>query len=79
VIFIIAAVTGWLLGSVFSAQRGVIAALTLSAVVWVVSLLCMAVYADVVLRAKTQPVWVGFAALCCAVGFMFSCRKKSAE
>jgi hypothetical protein len=74
---ILAAAAGWLAGTVFSAQRGVIAAIALSVVMCVVSLLAMAVFADVVLGAKTQPAWVGFASLCFAVAFFFSCRKKS--
>lgn len=75
---VIATAAGWLAGMVLSAQRGVIAAIVLSLVMWVASLLVMAAFADVVLGAKTQPAWVGFASLCFAVAFFFSCRKKSA-
>lgn len=73
----IAVGAGWLTGIVFGAQRGVIAAIVLSLVVWVIALLGMAVFADAALGAKTQPTWVGFASLCFAVAFFFSCRKKS--
>ena len=70
---VIAAGAGWLTGVVFSARRGVIAAIALSVVAWVVSLLVMAAIAN-----KTpQPAWVGIASLCFAVAFFFSCRKKS--
>lgn len=74
---VIATAAGWLAGVLFSAQRGVIAAIALSLVVWVASLLGMAAFADVVLGAEAQPAWVGFSSLCFAVAFFFSCRKKS--
>lgn len=74
---VFAVAAGWATGAVFSARRGVIAAIALSLVVWVASLLGMAAFADVALGAEAQPAWVGFSSLCFAVAFFFSCRKKS--
>lgn len=74
---ILAAIAGGFVGVVLSAQRGVVAAIALTLVMWVAALLGMAVFADVVLGAKTQPAWVGFSSLCFAVAFFFTSRKKS--
>lgn len=74
---LIAAVAGYLLGSAAqSTTRSTLSSLGITLVAWVLALLAMAVFADVVQGAKNQPAWVGFASLCFAVAFFFGSRKK---
>ena len=80
---VVGAVLGYVLGlalkhSIFAAKRGAstVVSLILAPLVWVVSILSFAIYADLVLGAKSQPSWVGLTSAFAAVAFFMSVRRK---
>lgn len=64
--------------SAFAAKNGasIVVSLLLATVVWMISVMAFAIYAETQLGAKSQPSWVGLAAWFAAIAFFLGVKRK---